>query len=122
MNTAVKLHLVESGFKDPTHPKWIEELILEEIEKSPKNLRYQNNPWVSLIAVKNLIFYNKLKLFFRNGVRVVEVEPLFAHRELDILLGLDEDYSREYTSPRDFVKWLLLGIKERSFYFSLPNT
>lgn len=92
------------------------ELVSTEIEATcPLELSTQRNPFIHMIAVKNLVFTNKLGVRIKIAAdKTMAVSGYPAMRQLDMVLAADARFNASRVNARDFSKYL--------FEFLLPQS
>lgn len=90
----------------------MEKLLVCEIERFlPDNLIQQKNPFIYLIAVKQLFLSGKLKLVFHvNQHSNILLDSFWALRELDFVLANDKAYNSKSMYQEEFAKYLMYDL------------
>lgn len=86
----------------------VERLIVTELRTTcPPQLLRQRNPFIHLMAVKNMLLTGKLGFSMQFGKGQVKVDKFLAMRELETILATDAEFNSSRVDAKDFAHYLM---------------
>lgn len=103
----------------------VERIIATEITSTcPPQLLNQRNPFIHLMAVKNLLFTGKLGFTMQFSKGQVKIEKFLAMRELEAMLAADAEFNSKRVDAKDFAHYMmytLLPTADSCIYLAREN-